>query len=295
MRVRQGCSVMSRPTAVSDPVGLGEGPLWDVDRQRLLWVDLACNAVHEFDPAAGLDHARQFDVPVGVLAPAASGGFVLAGGMGFAACAWPSTGLSWLGTVDLGERMNDGGCDPAGRFLAGTLVQDGTRGAALYRLERGRVQLLLEDVSISNGIDWSPGGDTMYYVDTPLERVDAFDYDVVTGELTHRRTFADLRDVQGRPDGLTVDSSGGVWVAMARGGAAVRRFTPEGRPDHVLEMPVPNVTSLAFGGERLEDLYITTSQLRLDAEDLQRWPGAGCLFRAGGVGVAGRPANLYVS
>lgn len=283
----------STPKAVTDPVGLGEGPLWDVQRKRLLWVDLASNAVHEFDPATGQDRAERFDVPVGALVPRAGGGFVLAAGMGFAACEWPVTRLTWLAAVDLGERMNDGACDPAGRFLAGTLVEDGSDGAALYQLERGQVRLLLDGVSISNGIDWNPAGDTMYYVDTPLERVDAFDYDMTTGALTGRRTLVDLREVPGRPDGLAVDSSGGIWVAMARRGAAVRRFTAEGRLDEVLAMPVPNVTSLAFGGEALDDLYVTTSQLGLDPDDLRRWPDAGCLFRVSGMGTTGRRANRY--
>jgi len=280
------------PLPVTVPAGLGEGPLWDADRDRLLWVDLAANAVHEFDPATGEDRVELFDVPVGAIAPRAGGGFVLAAGRGFVTCDRPASRWDWLACVDSGERMNDGACDPAGRFLAGTLVQDGSAGAALYRLERGSVRRLLDGVSISNGIDWNLAGDTMYYVDTPLERVDAFDYDVATGSLGTRRTLVDLSEVPGRPDGLTVDASGGIWVAMARGGAAVRRFTPDGRPDGVLPMPVPNVTSMAFGGESLTDLYVTTSQLGLD--DLRRWPDAGRLFRVSEIGVTGRAAATYL-
>lgn len=287
--------MMASPTAITGPVKLGEGPMWDCENTRLLWVDIAGQAVHEYDPATGHDRFEVFDVPVGAIAQRNDGGLVFAAGMGFAACEWPATQLTWLATVDRGERMNDAACDPSGRFLAGTLVEDGTDGAALYQLERGEVRQLLDNVSISNGLDWSPGGDTMYYVDTPLERVDAFDYDVTAGVITARRTFVDLHDVPGRPDGLAVDATGGVWVAMARRGGAVRRFTPQGRLDHVVEMPVPNVTNVGFGGGDLGDLYITTSQLGLDAEDRQRCPDAGSLFHVSGVGVTGRAPYRYNS
>ena len=124
--------------------------------------------------------------------------------------------------------MNDGKCDPAGRFLAGTLARDPGQ-AALYRLGTdGSVTTLIDNVTLSNGLGWSPDGALLYYADTPLERVDVMDYDLSTGSVRDRRTFVDLRGAAGRPDGLTVDADGGVWIAMARGGA-VRRYTPGGR------------------------------------------------------------------
>lgn len=281
---------MSSPNPLTDRAKLGESPLWDSEHARLMWVDIASNAVHEFDSVTGRDRSARFDVPVGAVAHRAEGGFLFAAGMGFAVCEWPCVELTWLATVDRGQRMNDAACDPAGRFLAGTLAPDDS--AALYRLDRGKASLLLEDVSISNGLDWSPDGHTMYYVDTPLERVDAFDYDVSTGAISARRTLVDLRDIPGRPDGLTVDAEGGIWVAMARGGAAVRRFTPNGRLDHLVEMPVPNVTSLAFGGSDLDDLYITTSQFGAGSGDL---PHEGALFRLSDIGIHGREPNRYTS
>lgn len=280
-------------SAVSEPVEHGEGPLWDDERSRLMWVDIPASTVHEFDPTTGRDMASQFDVPVTAIAPRQGGGYVFAAGMSFATCDWPSTSLSRLATVDRGDCMNDGACDPAGRLVAGTMVSDGSGAAALYQLDQGDARLLLDGVSISNGLDWSLDGQIMYYVDTPLERIDAFDYDLSTGALSARRTFVDLRDVPGRPDGLTVDAEGCVWVAMARGGAAVRKYTSEGERDLVVSLPVPNVTSLAFGGDGLSDLYVTTSRLALGTADRRRWPLAGALFRVADLDVRGRRPNKY--
>jgi len=207
----------------------------------------------------------------------------------------PESGaVETLATVERGSWLNDGACDAAGRFIVGTMVDEHAAGtAALYQLTGANLTTLLDDVTISNGLGWSPDGATLYYVDTPLERIDAFDYDPGTGALANRRLFADLHDVPGRPDGLTVDTDGGIWVAMAKGGAAVRRFTPDGAADLVVELPVPNVTSISFGGAELDDLYITTSQLRLSAADLAKFPLSGCVFRVADIGWRGLPANRY--
>ncbi len=284
----------SEVVAVTRPARLGEGPLWDGDRSRLMWVDILAETVHAFDPASGGDEVVTFGAPVVAVALTDSEDYLVAAGHDIAKVTWPDPTRERIATVDGGLRANDGGVDPAGRFLIGTMVDEADAGgAALFQVERGEVRLMLERVTISNGLDWSPDGDTLYYVDTPLERIDAFDYDVATGAATSRRVFADLSEVPGRPDGLTVDAEGGVWVAMARGGAAVRRFATDGRADHVVELPVPHATSVAFGGNDLRDLFITTSQLRMTSADLETWPLAGSLFCVESVGVAGRPPHVY--
>lgn len=281
---------------VTAPVRLGEGPLWDPRRSRLAWVDILGETVHEFDPATGDDVVTaRFTPPVTTVALHRDGGYLVAAGLDIGT--WDGTAAEpqWIAAVQRGLRTNDGTIDPAGRFLVGTMVDEqDAGGAVLYQVEHGEVRVALEGATISNGLDWSPDGATLYYVDTPLERIDAFDYDVATGALSGRRTFVDLSDVPGRPDGLSVDAEGGVWVAMARGGGSVLRFTPDGRADHVVELPVPHATSVSFGGDGLDDLYITTSQLRMTDADLERWPLAGALFRVDAVGVTGRPPNHYV-
>jgi sugar lactone lactonase YvrE len=192
----------------------------------------------------------------------------------------------WAGSD---RRMNEGGCDPDGRFYCGSMAYDRTPGAgALYRLDRDRsARVVLEHVTISNGLDWSPDGSCAYYNDTETYRVDVFDYDGDAG-LANRRVFARVEPDDGRPDGLTVDAEGGVWVALNKGGA-VRRYTSGGELDAVVEVPPRQVTACTFGGERLDHLYLTTSRENLpQGED----PLAGSLFRAD-VGVRGLPAREF--
>jgi sugar lactone lactonase YvrE len=145
--------------------------------------------------------------------------------------------------TDRGVRMNEGGCDPDGRFYCGSMAYDMRPGAAaLYRLDpNGSARVVLEGVTVSNGLDWSPDGSLAYYYDTATHRVDVFDYDRDAG-LTGRRPLVRIPVEVGRPDGLTVDSEGGIWAAL-NGGGAVHRYTPEGALDEVVELPVPKVTA----------------------------------------------------
>lgn len=286
---------MTRPVQVTGPATLAESPVWDSRRGCLLWVDIDAGRVHRLDPRTGADSSTAVGVPVGAVAVRRNGGLILAAGRGFAVLDEKAGTLDWIWAAGRGDRMNDGKCDPAGRFLAGTLTRTQTPGAAaLYQLAAdGAVTTLIGEVSVSNGLGWSPDGSLLYFADTPLERVDVLDYDAATGAVGGRRAFADLRDVPGRPDGLTVDADGGVWVAMARWGRAVRRFTPDGRLDHVVDMPVPLVTSVAFGGPDLADLYVTTSRVGLSPADLADQPGSGAVFCLPATGSRGLPAGEY--
>jgi sugar lactone lactonase YvrE len=186
--------------------------------------------------------------------------------------------------------MNEGGCDPDGRFYCGSMAYEERPGAgALYRLDPDdSVHVVLENVTISNGLEWSPDGSRAYYNDSPTQRIDVFDYDSESG-LSGRRPFAEVPAEVGLPDGLTVDEEGGVWVALY-GGGSVRRYTPEGMLDEVIEVPAKQVTACTFGGSGLDQLFITTSREDLKpSED----PLAGSLFRAA-VGVAGLPVREFV-
>jgi sugar lactone lactonase YvrE len=223
------------------------------------------------------------------LRPRRDGGAVIAVERGFtledADGALTSMDQVWS---DPGVRMNEGGCDPDGRFWCGSMAYDQTPGAAsLYRLDPdGRVHTVLTGVTISNGLEWSPDGSFAYYDDTATHRVDVFDYDRDTG-LTARRPFVQLPD-DGNPDGLTVDAEGGVWVALF-GSGVVHRYTPAGVLDVVVEVPTPQVTACTFGGPRLDQLFITTSREGMGPDDD---PLAGSLFLAD-VGVTGRPAREF--
>ena len=240
---------------------LGEGPCWDCASGSLYWVDIPAGRVHRLD---GDDTHRSWDVgqAVGAVVTRASGGLVLAARSGFLTLD-PGTGtvapLVALGLAP-GVRMNDGACDSAGRFFAGTMADDEAPDqGTLYRLDPDHsIATIIAGVTISNGIGWGPDGATMYYIDSPTRRVDVLDYDPATGEISGRRPFAGLDAGDAVPDGLAVDAEGGVWVALWDGGA-VLRFGPDGRLRQSLELPVPRVTSCAFGGPDLATLYITTA------------------------------------
>ncbi|QIN77455.1 SMP-30/gluconolactonase/LRE family protein [Rubrobacter marinus] len=277
-----------RAEQVTDPVAYhGEGPVWSERWGGLRWVDMMAGDVLSLG-ADGAVGRRRVGSIAAALRPRRRGGAVIGVERGFA-MEDPDGTLTHLDELWTDEtvRMNEGGCDPDGRFYCGSMAYDQRAGAgALYRLDPdGSARVVLEDVSVSNGLEWSPDGSRAYYNDTPTGRTDVFDYDADTG-LTGRRPFVQIPD--GNPDGLTVDGEGGVWVALY-GDGAVRRYTPDGVLDEVVEVPASKVTACAFGGPNLDELFITTSRENLDPGEE---PLAGSLFRAA-VGVAGLPAREF--
>jgi sugar lactone lactonase YvrE len=275
---------------------LGEGPRWDSARQRLLWVDIMRGRIHAFTPSTGACRNVAVGRPVGALASGRDGSLVLAVAGGFARLDPDSERFEMLATVETDRpqnRMNDGACDGAGRFWAGTMALDERPGAgALYRLDPDlTVHTMLTGVTISNGLDWSLDGRRMYYVDSPTRRIDTFDFDVTTGGIANRRTFVEVPADAGIPDGLTVDAAGFVWLALW-GGAALRRYAPDGTLERVVPLPVTHPTSCAFGGAALDELYVTSARRPLSAEEKARQPQAGGVFRLR-PGVVGRRAHLF--
>lgn len=279
-----------RPEQVTDPVAYhGEGPVWSPRWGGLRWVDMLAGDILSLGPDGSVAR-RHVGTLAAAVRPRRAGGAVIGVERGFAledagATVTPMPEI-W---ADRGVRMNEGGCDPDGRFYCGSMAYDRRPGAAaLYRLDPdGSVTTVLSGVTISNGLDWSPDGTRAYYNDTATGQVAVFDYRPEEG-LTRRRTFVVVPTEIGRPDGLTVDSHGGVWVALNKGGA-VHRYTPEGTLDEIVELPVRQVTACTFGGERLDQLFITTSREGLAPGDD---PLAGSLFRAA-VGVAGQPVREF--
>jgi sugar lactone lactonase YvrE len=275
---------------------LGEGPRWDSVRQRLLWVDIMRGRVHAFTPSNGACRNVAVGQPVGALACASDGSLVLAVAGGFARLDLDSERFEMRAAVEADRpqnRMNDGACDSGGRFWAGTMALDERPGAgALYRLDPDlTVHTMLTGVTISNGLDWSLDGGRMYYVDSPTRRIDTFDFDAGTGSIANRRTFVEVPADAGVPDGLTVDAAGFVWLALW-GGAALRRYAPDGTLERVVPLPVTHPTSCAFGGAALDELYVTSARRPLDAEEKRHQPQAGGVFRLR-PGVSGRPAHLF--
>lgn len=267
----------------------GEGPVWSAAWGGLRWVDMLAGDILGLT-ASGEVTRRNVGTIAAVIRPRQSGGAVIGVERGFRLEDADGTQTQFIEVwKDDDIRMNEGGCDPDGRFYCGSMAYDQRAGAGtLYRLDPDySVHPVVQDVTIANGLEWSPDGSLAYFNDTPTHRISVFDYDRDTG-LTNRRVFVELADDE-LPDGLTVDAEGGVWVAV-NGAGQVRRYTPDGRLDEVIHVPARQVTACTFGGANLDRLFITTSRENLAPDDD---PLAGALFSAD-VGVTGLPVRMFV-
>lgn len=275
---------------------LGECPLWSIAEQALYWIDINAPSLNRFDPATGNNVVMPMPESIGCYALREDGGFVVALRDGI-----------WLGDrhgklerrvahapYDPSQyRFNDGRCDPQGRLLVGTMNERrDANGAALYRMERDfALARLFGDMTISNGLAFSPDGRTMYHSDTPARTIRAYEYDGTSGALAGERTFARFEGATERPDGGTVDSAGDYWSAFYGDGRLVR-FSPDGT--RVADYPVPAQcpTMCAFGGADLRTLYVTTARQRRGPGELARLPQSGGLFSTR-VDVPGLPEALF--
>ncbi len=276
---------------------LGEGPIWDAEHQGLLWVDIDTNEIHRFDPRTGTDIAVTVDGGVTAVAVREQGGLVAATLNGFAFVSMAG-GVAEVETIAEPEggsdanRMNDGKCDPTGRFWAGSMAYSETDpSGSLYVLDNDlSVRSVLSGITISNGLGWSPPGTAMYYIDTVDCKVSVMDFDPITGEASRRRDLFDAGTPDDAPDGMTVDSDGCLWVAFW-GGSAVRRYSPSGDLLAVIDVPAAQVTSCSFGGPGLADLYITTASIGVDPAEAAATQ-AGGLFKAS-TGARGLQASRF--
>ncbi|MEV6999607.1 SMP-30/gluconolactonase/LRE family protein [Streptomyces sp. NPDC093982] len=248
--------------AVRAEAELGEGPTWDSASGRLVWIDILGARIHTYDPVSGRRTVRTAHQHIGAVKPRAGGGLVLNLRDGVAVLD-PDHNFRWLHHEPVpGRRANDAAVAPDGSLWAGTMRYDEAAGGGTLSRITGEasVEVVLDDVAVSNGTGWSPDGRLMYYIDSPTRRVDVFDF--ADGRPVNRRPLVEIEDGAGFPDGLTVDAEGCVWVALWDG-AAVRRYTPAGELDRVVPLPVPRVTACTFAGPGLTDLYITTARVGL--------------------------------
>ena len=277
---------------------LGEGCVWSPVEDLLVWVDITGQAVHRFDHATGQPvSVWRYAESVGNAAPRAGGGLAL--GLGASVALTDRVGAIETVIELPGEpesnRANDGAVDPRGRLFQGTMsnTEPGAPVAALHRVDAdGSARRVVSDVSISNGMGWSPDQSTMYYIDTLTFRVDRFDYDPDTGEIDGRRPFLTFDGSAGGPDGMTMDAEGCLWVAFF-GGYHVQRFSPEGERLETVATPgAPQTTCCCFGGPDLDTLYITTARDPIAGVSTEGEPNSGALFAAD-VGAVGMPTNLF--
>jgi L-arabinonolactonase len=288
---------------------LGESPIWDVEEGRLYWVDgtgrrVGKPALWRHDPRSGKTESWMLDRDIGALALRQGGGAVLALDDGFYFYDFDIGRLEPIAKVDADQprsRLNDGKCDRRGRFFAGGMDDKEELGICnLWRLDPDlTVTRVDQGIICSNGPCWSPDDKTFYFADTFQEEFWAYDYDIATGTLANKRVFATTKNDPGVADGSTVDEEGCMWNAQVIGGDLVR-YAPDGSVERRIGMPVRNITSVIFGGDKLDEIYVTSMARvkhpavhELFRAEVKPQFGAGNLFRIRGLGIRGLPETRF--
>ena len=263
---------------------LGEGSIWNYKTGELMWVDIKKEILNVYNPATGYNKEMFTGQMIGTVVPTESGNALVALQNGIYHFNMETGAKKLLVDPEANlpdNRFNDGKCDPSGRFWAGTISTKGDREvAALYRFDPDTtIHKMVDKVSISNGIVWSADKTKMYYIDTPTQKVMAYDYDDATGEISNPEVAVNVPSELGSPDGMTIDENDNLWVALW-GGSAVGCWNPEtGELIDKIEVPAKNITSCAFGDEDMGTLYITSAREATSKEELEKWPHAGGVFK----------------
>jgi sugar lactone lactonase YvrE len=270
---------------------LGEGPAWDSKTQTLYWVDILGKRVY-----AGTQILAELDDLIGCLAPCKNGNLILAlsavegrhrfadlNPFGQTQGRPDSAQLTFLASLDSElptNRFNDGKCDPAGRFLAGSMdMNEKDPNGALYSFDGKQVTRLLDGITISNGLAWSVDYKIFYYIDTPTREVKAFDYDLATGQIANPRVAIYVPESLGWPDGMTSDTDGNLWIAIWSG-AQVTKWNPNtGKLLEQITVPALHTSACVFGGKDMNELYVTSARVGMSEENLKKYPLSGGLFK----------------
>jgi sugar lactone lactonase YvrE len=256
---------------------LGEGATWDAKTQTIFWVDILEKKIY-----ADTELFIELDELIGCVAPCKNGHLILGKRASFVDLEPATRAQTVLCTLteSANNRMNDGKCDPAGRFLAGTMAMNEQQKAGnLYSLNGKEANVLIPNVTISNGMAWSPDHKTYYYIDTPTRQVQAFDYDLKTGKIANPRIAITIPESFGWPDGMTSDTQGNVWVAMW-GGAQITKWNPHtGALLEKISVPALHTSCCVFGGKNMNELFITSARHGMNDEEIKKYPLSGGLFK----------------
>lgn len=276
---------------------LGEGAFWNHKTQELYWVDIIDSLFHVYNPSTKNNISFKMPSAIGTVVPYTGKEALVALVDGVYKVDLQSGELNVLSDVESNmswNRFNDGKCDPNGNFWVGSMYYDQNKPlASVYKIEEnGFTTKMIDSVTVSNGIVWTKDGKTMYYIDTPSSNIMAYDFDSPTSTISNGRIVVNISENDGAPDGMAIDEDDMLWVGMWNGDA-VARFNPKtGKLISKIKVPAHNVTSCAFGGEHLDVLYITTSSLDMTAEELEKYPLAGSIFKVN-PGVKGVKSSFF--
>ena len=276
---------------------LGEGPFWNSRAQQLGWVNILEGELHFLNPQSGDDQFVRFNEYIGFAVPRVNGDILVGLQRGIASYNLTGAQLSWIAQPEkdkAGNRFNDGKCSPDGRLFAGTMaVDEHAEAGALYRLDKNlSMQKVIAPVSISNGLAWSPEMNTLYYIDTPTRNVVAFEYNFDNGSIKNPKIVVTIPAEAGWPDGMTIDAEGMLWIALWNGAKIIRYNPGNGKKISEISLPALNVTSCAFGGPDLTNLYVTSAWKGMNPEQRKQFPGSGDIFEIE-TKIQGIPLHIF--
>jgi len=276
---------------------LGEGAFWNYKTQEFYWIDIVDKKFHIYNPATKANKSYEMPSMIGTVVPATDKEAIVALVDGVYTVDLTSGKLEMLSDAEnkmTENRFNDGKCDPLGNLWVGSmhLKQTEPKGS-LYKINpKGEATKMLGNITISNGIVWSSDSKTMYYIDTPTGNVRAFDYDVTNGTIANERIAVKVPETMGFPDGMAIDEEDMIWVCLWNGNSVVRFNPNTGKVLQQIKVPAHNVTSCAFGGKNLDELYITTARVDMSEEELEKYPLAGSIFKVK-PGVKGVKSDFF--
>jgi sugar lactone lactonase YvrE len=274
---------------------LGEAPMWDPAQQAVYWVDIGEKKILRFHPGSGKLDVWQMVTAITSIGLRAKGGLVVTTEKNFAFFNPQGGSLENISAVEAekpGARMNDGKVDPQGRFWAGSMTQAPEKTSTLYRMDTDMsVHAMEHNIMVSNGPAWSPDGLIMYFCDTRLWEIYAYDFDSASGAISNKRLFTRLPEGKAKPDGITVDSEGCLWNAVNHGGR-LSRYNPQGKLIEEIAIPAEHPTSIIFGGANLDEMYVTTGAMWVAPEERASRTADGGLFRVVS-GVRGLPEAMF--
>lgn len=276
---------------------LGEGAIWNYKTNELYWIDIEGKSLNIYNPKTNNNRILKTPSRIGTVVPTNNNDVLIAledGVYKMNLKTEESTVFLDMKNHLINQRLNDGKCDPSGRFWVGSMDFNQEKGKAkLFNINTNKnLEIKVDNVTISNGIVWTSNKKTMYYIDTPTSQIKAYDYDNGTGKISNERIAVQIPEALGYPDGMTIDEENMLWVGMWNGNAVIRFNPKTGKVLQKIKVPAHNITSCAFGGDNLETLYITSARIDMNKEELKKYPLAGSVFKVN-PGVKGTKSSFF--